>query len=85
MRYGEGKTATLTTALRVVWLGHAGHIGCCEQLRFLCGAAYHPEALATESDDEDDCCQPCVDAMYDSMHGEPCQWYECPFTKEPCP
>ena len=43
------------------------HIKCCVLEKFLCGASYHPELVATEDDDEDACCVKCVDKRYEAL------------------
>jgi hypothetical protein len=54
--------------LDVIDTGDAGlHLACCVEPKFYCGAPYHPESVAGEDDDEDDCCKPCVDRRYQLM------------------
>lgn len=61
------------------------HYACCEQDRFFCARPFHPELVATEHDDEDECCQSCVDISYQMMCPPRRPNYQhCPFTGRIC-
>ena len=41
------------------------HLECCRVDRFYCGAAYHPEASASETDAPfDEVCETCIDILH---------------------
>lgn len=62
------------------------HIPCCLDDRFYCGAPFHPESVATEADDEDECCDACVETRYHALCPPRMPTHQhCPFTGARCP
>jgi hypothetical protein len=56
------------------------HISCCIIDKFFCGRPFHPELIAVEADDEDDCCKTCIDIWYETMCPSHRPTHEhCPF------